>query len=335
VTPHCVIIAPPLYQGPAIAEGFRRIGWEATLFTFHDRPRHSLLNPVNWLRRREPGRDPAMRFDAVLGTQALPFAEQRGAAALVVLRPDAVSGRTEEALRRSRIPLATWVIDSLGRHPRQRSLSPFARAEFFLDGGDAPGHNGHWLPLGVDEDLLRPDAPPKTTDILFIGNLVCPMYSRRRAAFLELAASGLHRRFRCSAIVSDGGRLRDEALKRRTPFPVSRSVDIAEYVRRISEARLCVNVMPSDGESPINDAFMLVPALGTCQLTDPAPYLAKWLTPEVDFACYEDGRLARRIEDLLLDQTKIEGIAAQGRRATLGNHTYRHRARFILERMGL
>jgi len=331
----CIVLAPPVYQGPSIADGFRRLGWEAHLVTFAAKPRYSMANPINWLRKPEPGRDVTRRFDHVLREQVLPLAERCDAALILVYHPDAFGPETEQALSSNRRPIATWVIDSLCRVPDQGSLEAYSAADFFLDGGDARGPKAHWLPLGVDEELVARCAAEKETDVLFIGNLERPYYGARHDRFHELRRSSVPPRFRCEAVVTTGGRVGDELLRRRAPFPVSRTVGIEAFLRRIAGAKVCINIMPSDGTTPINDGFMLVPAMGTCQLADRREFLSRWLTPGTHFEWFEEGRMLPCLEELLADPDRVRAAAEEGRREVLAQHTYRHRVQTILGHLGL
>lgn len=332
---NCVVVSPPIYQGQCIAEGFRECGWEARLVTFCGKPSMTRLNPISWLRKPEPGRDITKQFDFVLREQVLPLAEKCKADLLLVVRPDRFSDQTEAALSAYKRFIATWAMDSLSRYPAQDSLAPYAAASFFLDGGDVKGQKTYWLPLGVDGKLIEKCSAEKDTDVLFIGSLEGSMYMKRRSCLMELMDSGISERYRCAAVVRDGGRIRDEMLKWRARFPISRSVSMEEYARRISKVRVCINVLQNDGIAPINDAFMLIPAAQTCQLVDKRDYLAQWLKPEQHFSWFEEGKLLPRLEELLCDDGKSNKIANEGRKEALAAHTYRERAKQIISRIGI
>lgn len=331
----CIVLSPPIYQGRAIADGFRACGWEPIHLTFHAEPRRSATNPRVWLDRARGRQTDGRRFDEVLWQEALPMARDEGARLIVVVRPDEFGERSEEALARNRVPIVTWVIDSLSRVPSENSLTRFSTADFFLDGGDAVQPKGRWLPLGVDSSLL-PSAPiPKETDILFIGNVQKPYYNGRYERLLELLGSNLPKRYRVKAIICGPSRLGFERIRWTAPCPILHSVGIREYSKEIAAARICVNVMPSDGESPINDGFMLVPALGTCQVTDLREYLASWLTPGEQFVWFGQGEMIRRLEELLESPEVLKRITAEGARETVARHTYAARVQTLAAAAGL
>jgi len=294
-----------------------------------------MVNPVNWLRKPEPGRDTARRFDAVLREQALPLADRLGADLLFVYRPDEISPETEAALSRNRRPLVSWIIDSLSRTPLQASLASHSIANFYIDGGDLKAPKDFWLPLGVDDSMAERAIAPKVTDVLFVGNIARPYYLARRERLEELLRSPVPTRCRCSAVLGTSGLLEHGLMRIRAPFTLSRAVGIEEYARIIAGATICINILSSDGIRPVNDTFWLIPAVGTCQLTEGRDFLAQWLTPDVHYAPFGEGQMIQRIGELLEDGDRTRAIAEEGRREVLEKHTYRHRVQTILGHLGL
>ena len=332
----CVIVSPPISIGLSVADGFRQCGWDARNVTFYGRPTFSMSNPINWFRTPEPGRDYKKRFDFIMREEVLPLADGCKADLLIVIRPEDVSDATSKALTNYRRPIVSWVIDSLCRFPYQNALFPFASANFYLDGADAFRSQSYWLPLGVNENLVSKIQVEKDIDVLFIGNLQLPLYSKRRNCFTELATSIIPDSYNCAAIVGGvGGPIQHELLRRRTKFSVLSTVSMEKYINLIARAKICINVLPDDGLSIINDAFYLIPLAHTCQLTDKHEHLAEWLIPEKHFSWFEEGQLLSRLEDLLIDEVKRKKIEEDGCKEVLSKHTYHERAKEIINLLNL
>jgi hypothetical protein len=331
----CLLVSPPISDGSSLARGFERCGWEARLLTFEVRPPYPRkAGAVPWKSRRRAGGELGGDLDSVLLEGALPLAESAGADLIFVLRPDGVREETLSMLSRFRGVIASWAIDTFERFPEQNALSQVTRADFVLDGGDALEAKQVWLPMGVEEGFLSTAEVKKDLDVLFIGNLELPYYATRRSRLEDLIHSDLHKRYRLGAVVRGGGWLPDHLLKWRAPFPISRPLEMGGYCGAIAGAEICINVCQDDGKANVNSAFLLVPGCRTCALVDKRDYLTQWLVPEVHFSWFEDGAMIEKLEALLGDRPRTRSMAEEGWREVTGKHTYAHRARTILDRLG-
>jgi len=328
-------MSPPNTLGQSLEIGFKQCGWDTKLITFQKFPEYSLSNPINWIRSPELGRNYKKRFDFILREEVLPLADKCNADLVFVMRPEEVSSMTAEALSNFRRPIAAWIIDSLSRCPSQNALSAYTIANFYLDGNDVNVQNSFWLPLGVNENLLPKLNIQKDIDVLFIGGIPPDLYTKRRQLFKEFAHSRISELYKCAANVSGArgfyGRIQHEFIRISTKFPVSSRVSMVEYIRSISRAKICINVLPDDSGSIVNDAFFLIPFVNTCQLVDKHEYLKTWLIPEEHFCWFEEGKMLEKIAELLKDEIKRKRISENGQREILSNHTYRKRAEGITE----
>jgi hypothetical protein len=331
----CVVVAPPIPEGASIADGFRKCGWEAHLITFRAREKRLSTKIRSILRGSRRWKVTDELFDFVLGEVAIPLTLRIDAQILLVIRPEEISDQTRELLSKIRRPLGAWVIDSLDRYPHQKSLSEFTMADFLIDGGDVLESKHVWLPLGVDEDFLSKKAPVKDLDVLFIGNLEAPYYICRYERLMELIGSGLHKKYKCAAVVRAGNRIKECMLSLKTPFPITGQLCLRDYIKEISRARICINILQDDGKQLINPAFFLAPASRTCALVGKREYLSRWLMPDRHFVWFEEGRMTDNLKELLEDKDRVQSIALAGHEEIVSNHLCQHRAETIIKKLGL
>lgn len=322
-------------QGGAIERAFRRLGWQTRLVQYGNVTEWTLWQRLlNRINGRYGSWYLARAFNQTLRREVLSDSGARPDLLLFV-KGESLAEDVREALARLPIPVTLWTLDSVSRFPAQMSVAPLAVHTFVIDGGDVQGGNFTWLPIGFDDEVFCPCQGAPELDLLFAGNLNAPYYSGRRRALLELSRSRLPERFRCGFVGSTGRRRQDRQLLRGTRLRWFGRVSPEEYGRLISRARIVVNVHQDDGSQPINPLFFGIPGARVCQVTEDRAYLAQWLSPGADYVAFAPGELVATVERLLGDEGTRRSIAEHGYRSAVAAHTFVHRVRTILDRLGL
>ncbi len=212
------------------------------------------------------------------------------------------------------IPTAAWFIDSHSNMAWHRTLGMvfdhvFEAQKAYVGQFD---REAHWLPVACDPEIhtplvgIEPDC-----DVVFVGHLYGshPWYQRRRDLLEELAK-------RYDLVVYEGAYGQDMAAahaRGRVVFNVSTAGDLN---MRVFEG-LC------SGRPLVTDA---VPGAGLSDLFTSGLQL---------FAYHDDAEAFGQIDRLLSYPSTARLMGASGRKAVLAGHAYEHRARKMLEVMGL
>lgn len=322
-------------QGGAIERAFRRLGWQTRLVQYGNVTEWTLwqrlLNRVSgrygpWYLSRA--------FNETLRREVL---SEPGAHTdlLLFVKGESLAEDVREELARLPVPVTLWTLDSVSRFPAQMSVAPLAAHTFVIDGGDVRDSSTTWLPIGFDDEVFCPWREEPELDVLFAGNLNAPYYSGRRRALLELSRSSLPERVRCGFVGSTGRRRQDRQLLRGTRLRWFGRVSPEEYGRLIARARIVINIHQDDGWKPINPLFFGIPGARVCQVTEDRAYLTQWLSPGADYVAFAPGEMVATVERLLGDESERARVADHGYRSALAAHTFVHRVRTILDRLGL
>jgi Glycosyl transferases group 1 len=339
MNPQVVILAPNFASiANGIEHAFQQLGWETTLFIF-GRIRRSILPRRIIERAFDPHYQRAITrsFNQTLRAEVIPGLERNPPDLLLVLKGFPLEPDNQEYFQKARFPLALWTFDSVSRYPTQISLAPLASHTFYIDRGDVVDADARstWLPLGYDERLYYPARDSQGIDILFVGSLG-EHYARRRAYLRILSRSFLARKRRVALIGTRGTRLRDYALQLGSSVEwLAQGLPEPEFARCISSAKICINIMQDDGIEPINPTFFAIPGAGACQVAERRPHLSCWLRPREDYVEVEPDNFLETLQELLEDDHRRLSVAKRGAESVLSQHTYVHRVKTILSRLGM
>jgi hypothetical protein len=243
---------------------------------------------------------------------------------IIIVKGHEISNKTKAILQRKDIRKIQWTIDSVERCPGQSTLFPYMDKVFFQDGNDVQLHTlGEWLPLGFDQSLFRHNEN-KSIDILLMGNVKLPFYSKRRDCFARLAFLA-----KAGKKVTFAGSNPDKELLtifKSNGVEISGRHNLKKYAELISKARICVNIHQDDGGKAINPMFFAIPATGGLELSDNTDYLTNWLTPNIHYFPTSPETIAEDIRPLL----ELRCLSAQLAKEVIEKHSYYARASNIL-----
>jgi hypothetical protein len=243
---------------------------------------------------------------------------------ILIIKGHTLTRRTEEILRTINVKKIQWTIDTIERWPGQASLLPYMDKVFFQDGSDVRLHrNGKWLPLGFDESLFKYNTD-KEIDILMIGNVKLPFYSKRRECFVRLAFLASEGYKVCFA-----GSTLDKTLLsvfKSNGVKILGRQKFKTYADIISRAKICVNIHQDDGGEAINPMFFAIPATGGIEMTDDYDYLKTWLKPSQHYFPTTPDTISEDILALLPKTCLPYNLS----NSVMLNHSYYARAKTIL-----
>jgi glycosyltransferase involved in cell wall biosynthesis len=222
--------------------------------------------------------------------------------------------RWVEGFRTLDVPCAAWFIDAHSQIRWHRTLAhtfdyAFVAQKAYVDKFD---REVVWLPVACDPDVhTPPEGIEPECDVVFVGHLYGshPWYQRRRDLLEELGK-------RYDLAVYEGAYGQDMAAahaRGRVVFNVSTAGDLN---MRVFEG-LC------SGRPLVTDA---VPGAGLSDLFTSGLQL---------FAYRDDAEAFGQIDRLLSYPSMARLMGESGRKAVLAGHTYEHRAKRMLEVMGL
>jgi len=185
----------------------------------------------------------------------------------------------------------------------------------------------HW---GADPELFRPHDVAKETDVFFYGH--SDKFRRewmrdligepsRRLPDVDFAIGGYDYR-------GDTGRAR---MLGRVPFNV--------FPQAISAARLNLNVTRrahADTYASSTCRLFELAACGAAIVSNPVNGIERWFEPERELRIAGDVDEAVAVYgELLADPAQAEELGRRARERLLDEHTYAHRARRVLDLLGL
>jgi spore maturation protein CgeB len=191
-----------------------------------------------------------------------------------------------------------------------------------------------WLPLAADPRLhdgggsSAAERTPFDCDVSFIGN-----WRPEREAALALVArlSGVR-------LKVWGG----PDWKRRTTDAVvrgawqGRGLVGAEFATAVRASRLNLNLIDSTTHPSANMRFFEIPCAGGLQVASACSEMEdEFKDGECVFYFRHASELPGLVQRLLADPARCEQVAREAHRRVLAQHTYAHRARRILEMLGI
>ena len=169
-----------------------------------------------------------------------------------------------------------------------------------------PANKTHWLPFAADPEIHKPFPQKKEYDIVFVGRLDGDEHYGERHRVLDVLAKHFN------------------LLKTKTEWGIP-------YSQALSKGEIIFNCSAS---YDINMRFFEGMAIGTL-LTNYVPNLWQVATPYKHFIPYypsdDDSDLLWKVEYLLKHKRERVKIAKESRKWVVGNHTYKHRAKQIIE----
>ena len=203
----------------------------------------------------------------------------------------------------------------------------------FAIGSDVAAHVGASLgrevgvlPLAADPSVYRPhhSRDQYRANVVFAGRAT----PRREALLAEVLEFGLALR---------GPGWRQTSLR---DYCRGEALDTEEFVRAYGGASVAINIHErapgaSATEGSCNQRLFEIAAIGVPQVVDRRGDLPDHYTPGVEcFVFDEAADLKSAVEMVLLDPPAAQGVAEAARRTTLTRHTYMHRVRELLRRVG-
>ncbi len=267
--------------------------------------------------------------------------KQRFMAVLEEFRPDLVlavgaAGLTEKLIRSARAASSArwvnWLPDDL-RYAASAAHRAVLYESVFAIGSDVALRlrdvvlrDVEVLPFAADPSVYRParSRDQYRANVVFAGAAT----PRREALLAGLVEFGL-------ALWGPGWRatsLRD--------YCRGELIRTDEYVRAYNGATVAVNIHHTtteyDTQAACNQRVFELAAMGLPQVVDDRGDLASWFTPGRDVAVYRTaGELRDLVRELVMNPAAGEALGASARRVALERHTYMHRARRLLEALGM
>jgi len=185
----------------------------------------------------------------------------------------------------------------------------------------------HW---GADPELFHPYDVPKESDVFFYGH----SDKFRREWMRELIGEPSRRLDDADFAVGgydyrgDIGRAR---MLGRVPFNV--------FPRAISAARINVNAtrrVHADVQASSTSRIFELAACGAAIVSNPLVGVERWFEPGRELRVVKDaGEAVAAYAELLADPAQAEEMGRRARERVLDEHTYAHRARQLLDLLGL
>ncbi len=204
----------------------------------------------------------------------------------------------------------------------------------FVIGSDVAAHVGAALgrevgvlPLAADPSVYRPhhSRDQYRANVVFAGRAT----PRREALLAEVLEFGLALR---------GPGWRQTSLR---DYCRGEALDTEEFVRAYGGASVAINIHErapgaSAAEASCNQRLFEIAAIGVPQVVDRRGDLPDHYTPGAECFVFDDAAdLKSAVETVLLDPPAAQVVAEAARRTTLSRHTYMHRVRDLLQRVGM
>ncbi|MBI4789823.1 MAG: glycosyltransferase [Chloroflexi bacterium] len=286
--------------------------------------------------------DVQVRWERAMNRRLREIARASRPDLILVLKGETLEAETIAALRgAARRALATWWLDDplTSRLPADATSSFDAfflfDKSYFEPLSRAGASAIHFLPCCADPDVFRPielaaaERRRYECEVSFVG-----VYYPKRGDILEQMA-GLDvniwgPQWDCADAQRALKRIGGKAWR-------GKFADEVTSVKVYNASQICLNIHhPQTQVAGLNLRTFEVLAAGAFLLTDRVAGMDELLVPGEETACYASPAQARsQVEHYLAQRDERLRIGQRGRARVLREHTYRHRAQTILEKLGL
>ena len=246
---------------------------------------------------------------------------------VVVVKGDMLDERVWQELRARRTPSTLWLYDDLARQPHAldflREVGPvlsYSADETALLARE--GVDAHFVPNGFDPHLSA-TTPVRRDEVVFVG----AWYPSREELLLGVRRTGTPVR------VWGRGWSHHPADRLRTwrwarpALPAERDISLAEAYRVQSEGLLAVNA--HGVQAGLSMRTFEVPGMAGLQAVDREDVSRFYEVGTETLVYHGPEELAELAHRARRDPAWAENIRARGRRRTLAEHTFAHRAATI------
>lgn len=328
-----LLLISPSFHGyhRSIAAGFEELG-----YAVHTHCYDGYFSVAHKVRNKLVHELPALTKVSALGigghSAACAWATERALEAIRRVRPDRVivikgdtlDARVWEELESAGTPRILWLYDDLSRHDYSldflRSVGPVL--SYSVDETRWLAENGvhaHFVPNGFDPNLAEPPRR-RRAEAVFVG----ANYPNRAQLLLRLQASGVPVRAwgrGWSHHLAD--RLRTWTWTR-PDLPAERDISLAEAYRIQAEGLVALNIHGL--QAGLAMRTFEVPGMGGLQAID-RPDVERFYDVGRETVVFSDPQeLIELCRKAQLDTAWAENIRERGRRRTLAEHTFAHRA---------
>ena len=204
-------------------------------------------------------------------------------------------------------------------------------SEFDLMLSSLPGFVDRFRSMGLRAELFRLGFDSRITErisvmkrdipVIFIGGFAQPHIKRN--TFLERIAHGLPE-LRLFGYSDRAGLPQCPVLLKR----VENSVWGLDMFAVLAGARIVLNAHAPWADGYANNMRLFeATGMGACLVTENAPNITDYFEPGLEAAVYEDAEdCIETIRRLLNNESERRAMASAGRKRTLNEHTYAHRA---------
>ena len=243
---------------------------------------------------------------------------------VIVIKGDLLDDRVWDALHTRRIPTMLWLYDDLSRQPHSleflRRVGPvlsYSADETAMLA--AEGVDAHFVPNGFDPRLAQPPAG-RRGDVVFVGS----WYPNREDLLLQVQAAGVPvRAWGRGWSHHPVDRLRTWRWAR-PDLPAERDIPLREAYRVQAEGLLAVNAQGV--QAGLSMRTFEVPGMAGLQAVDRED-VSRFYEVGTETLVYRDAAdLVERAARARRDTALAERNRERGRRRTLAEHTFAHRA---------
>lgn len=323
-----LLLVSPAFHGyhRSIAKGFATLGYDVDTYCYdlYDSWKRKIRNkaalelPEKFGVSRVDARE---RWDTERAVAAL---REHRPDRLIVIKGDSLGEAFWAEVSAMKVPVILWLYDDLVRHSFTmdflKEIGPvlsYAASE--RDDLAAAGVNAHFIPNAFDPDLAQPSAN-RTGEIVFVG----ARYPNRSEILERLVNDGVPVRAygrQWSRHYFD--RIRTWEM-RRPNVPAERDIPLYEAYHLQGEAAGAINIHGL--QAGLSMRTFEIPGMGGVQLID-RDDVAQFYDPGTEVLTYSTyDELRDAAERLIANPRWAEGIRSAGRKRTLAEHTFAHRA---------
>lgn len=328
-----LLLISPAFHGyyRSIAAGFESLGYRVAThcydgyFTLGAKMRNKLLHEL-------PALTPVSSWGLGGPDAAREWATERTLDAIrrerpdrvIVIKGDTLDHRVWDELDSRRIPRILWLYDDLSRHDYTvdflRAVGPVL--SYSLDEANwlsEQGVNAHFAPNGFDPHLAPPPAV-RREEAVFVGS----HYPNREALLIRLQDAGTPvRAWGRGWSHHPVDRLRTWTWLRPN-IPAERDIPLAEAYRVQAEGLVAINIHGL--QAGLAMRTFEVPGMGGLQAVD-RPDVERFYDVGTETLVYSSpDELAELCGRARHDRAWAENIRQRGRRRSLAEHTFAHRA---------